>query len=40
VLEMGENEGGVGEIADSAGTGGGVLQHPLAAHEQGEAAFA
>jgi hypothetical protein len=39
VLEMGEDEGGAGDVADAAGAGGDVKGAP-AAGEQGEPAFA
>jgi hypothetical protein len=40
VLEVGEHDGGFGDIADAVGAGGDVLQDAPAAHRQGEAAFA
>ena len=39
VFEMGEDECGFGDVADSAGAGGDVLQDAPALGEQGEAAF-
>src|SRR5271154_2099023 len=36
---MGEDDGGAGDTADLAGTGGDVLQDPPAAGEQGEPSF-
>src|SRR5262249_9977852 len=40
VLEMGEDQGCPGDVADLAGAEGDVLECPPAAGEQGEAAFA
>jgi hypothetical protein len=40
VLEVGEDEGGAGDVADFAGAGGDVPQGAPAAGEQGEPAFA
>ena len=37
---MGEDEGGAGDVTDSAGAGGDVLKGAPAAGEQGEPAFA
>ena len=40
VFEVGEDEGGFGDVADLLRAGGDVLQHAPAGGEQGEAAFA
>jgi len=40
VLEMSEDEGGAGDVADLAGAGGDVAEGAPAAGEQGEPAFA
>jgi hypothetical protein len=40
VLEMGEDEGGAGDVADLAGAGGDVAEGAPPAGEQGEPAFA
>ena len=40
MLEMGEDEGGAGDVADFAGACGDVLEGAPAADEQGEPAFA
>jgi hypothetical protein len=40
VLELGEDEGGAGDVADFAGAGGDVLEGAPALIEQGEPAFA
>ena len=40
MLEMGEDEGGAGDVADFAGACGDVLEGAPAAEEQGEPAFA
>ena len=40
MLELGEDEGGAGDVADLAGAGGDVLEGAPALVEQGEPAFA
>ncbi|WP_175483002.1 hypothetical protein [Actinokineospora iranica] len=40
VFEVGEDKCGSDDVADLAGTGGGVVEGALAAGEEGEAAFA
>lgn len=40
MFDVGEDEGGFGEVADGVRAGGDVLENPPAAGEQGEAAFA
>lgn len=40
MLDVGEDEGGFGEVADGVRAGGDVLENPPALGEQGEAAFA